>query len=115
MIKWIPIIACLLLCLSVLQVQADSSVNLNPGLWEITSQVEMPGMDMPASTMTQCIREDSLVPQTGSGQGQGQCEVTDVQVQGDTVTWSISCDENAAAFFCSEPEAGFADKITMFF
>jgi hypothetical protein len=39
-----------------------------------------------------CITQDSLVPQTGSGQGQGQCEITDIQVQGDTVTWSITCD-----------------------
>lgn len=90
MIKWILSVGCLLVCLAVSQVQAGSSVNMNPGLWEISSQVKMPGMDMPASTTTQCITKDSLVPQANSGQG--QCEITDVRIQGDTVSWSISCD-----------------------
>jgi hypothetical protein len=64
---------------------------MNPGLWEITSEVEMPGMSMPAATTTQCITKDALVPQGGSGQGQGQCDVKDVQVRGDTVSWTIEC------------------------
>ena len=90
--KWILCVGCLIVCLLAGPIHAGSTPNMNPGLWEITSQVEMPGMDMPASTITQCITQDSLVPQAGSGQGQGQCEITDVQVQGDTVSWSITCD-----------------------
>ena len=78
-----------MLLFSASAVFAGSDVNMNEGLWEITSEVKMPGMTMPPSTHTQCITKDDLVPQKAqSGQG---CQVTDVQYKGDTVSWKIEC------------------------
>lgn len=79
-----------LLLLSAVSVQAGSVSDMNPGLWEITTQMKMPGMEMPANTMTECITKDSAVPP--AGYKQGQCEFSDVEVRGNTVNWSIRCD-----------------------
>ena len=85
--KLFAISAILLLSASI--VFAGSDVNMNEGLWEITSEVKMSGMSMPPSTHTQCITKDDLVPQ--KAQPGQECQVTNIQCQGDTVTWEIEC------------------------
>ena len=89
---WLQRIGCLVLVLMTAPALAASGPDMEPGLWEITSRVKMPGMELPANTMTQCITKESLVPQGGSGPGQNQCEISDVRIEGDTVSWSITCD-----------------------
>lgn len=70
---------------------AGSALNLQEGLWEITSKMEMPGMPMqiPPTTHTQCITHDKMVPQ--GAQEDGKCKITDTSVKGDTVTWTMEC------------------------
>jgi hypothetical protein len=85
--KFFVISAILLFSASI--VFAGSDVNMKEGLWEITSEVKMPGMSMPPSTHTQCITKDDLVPQ--KAQPGQECQVTDVQYKGNTVTWKIEC------------------------
>ncbi|MCJ7819850.1 MAG: DUF3617 domain-containing protein [Bacteroidales bacterium] len=65
--------------------------NMNPGKWEITTQTEMTGMPMslPPVTHTQCITGDELIPQ--SQEANNECQVTDIKVSGDTVSWKIVC------------------------
>jgi len=71
---------------------AGSALNLQDGLWEITSKMEMPGMpmNMPPSTHTQCITTENLVPR-GSQEGE-ECKIVETKVKGDTVTWTMECD-----------------------
>ena len=79
---------------------AGGNINLQEGLWEISStvKVEMPGMpdmpnmDMPATSYTQCITQKDLVPQ--NNQPGQECTVSNVQQKGDTVTWTISCKDS---------------------
>ncbi len=70
----------------------EQTVNLNPGLWEITTVTEMvglPGAGPPPMTFTQCITAESLVPQS---EGESEvCKVSDVAVDGNTVSWKIVC------------------------
>lgn len=70
----------------------EQSVNLNPGLWEITTVTEMvgmPGAGPPPMTFTQCITAENLVPQS---EGETEvCQVSDVAVEGNTVSWKIVC------------------------
>lgn len=70
----------------------EKGVNLNPGLWEITTTTEMegmPGMAPPPMTHTQCITAESLVPQS---EGESDvCQVSDMEVDGNTVSWKILC------------------------
>jgi len=84
-------------CLIVFPVHAGSGLDMNPGLWEITTEVKMSGMTMPKTTNTQCITKDSMVPQAGTAQGQGQCEMKDIRTHGDTVNWSIECSGQGGA------------------
>ncbi len=76
---------------------ACAGVDLEPGLWEITTQMEMPGLPvaMPATTSTQCITEKDMVPQGGQAapsDGQEQCKVVSQSIEGSTVTWETACD-----------------------
>jgi len=69
---------------------ADSGPNMKEGLWEITTEMKMQGMEMPPVKHTQCITKDDLVPQ-GSQQPGQECEITDVKKSGNTVTWTMKC------------------------
>ncbi|MFO7686413.1 MAG: DUF3617 family protein [Desulfobacterales bacterium] len=62
---------------------------MNPGNWEITTTTEMAGMPPQTLTHTQCITNEDLVPM--SGDANQECQVTDVQMNGNTVSWKITC------------------------
>jgi hypothetical protein len=74
---------------------ALAAPDINPGLWEITAEIEMsgvPGMEgmtPPPQTYTQCLTEEDLVPRDEAASQ--DCEITDVEEDGDTVSWRISC------------------------
>ncbi len=70
---------------------ADSVPNMQEGRWEITTEIEMPGMPMkmPPMTHTQCLTKEDLVPQ--SSQSGDECKITNVEVSGDAVTWVMQC------------------------
>ena len=69
---------------------AGSVPNMKAGLWEITVKTEMPGMEMPPMKHTQCLTKKDFVPQGPQQPGQ-ECTVTDVKVDGNTVTWVLEC------------------------
>jgi len=68
-------------------------LDLKPGKYEITAKVEMPGMPggMPPQTTTQCLNEQSPVPDSSAG-AQG-CKITDMKTKGNTVTYTMECDQ----------------------
>jgi hypothetical protein len=72
---------------------------MQPGLWEITSRMEMPGMPkMPPQVYRHCYTKKDLedakrtVPQGGDR----NCEVKDYRLQGSTATWKMECRGEAA-------------------
>lgn len=75
-----------------LPVPVMASPNIQPGRWEITSTMEMPGMafSMPATKHTQCITNQDLVPQ--AQQGNDKCQMLENTIYGDTVTWKVKCE-----------------------
>ena len=68
-------------------------LNLNPGKYEITTKVEMSGMPggTPPQTMTQCLNEQDPVPDSSAG-AQG-CKITDMKTSGNTVTYTMECNQ----------------------
>lgn len=71
--------------------------NIREGKWEITTELEIPGMssDMPQQrfTHTECLKKDDYVPQGSQNKGAGgNCEIKDVRTSGDTVSWTMHCD-----------------------
>lgn len=86
------ILSGLLLGLLSANVAVADGVDMQEGLWEITTKVEMPGMpmQMPSMTTTQCLTPQDLVPQ--NEQPDNACEMTSHQINGNTVTWSVACE-----------------------
>ncbi|MCG7897013.1 MAG: DUF3617 domain-containing protein [Candidatus Thiodiazotropha weberae] len=78
-------------------VAAASEVNMNPGLWQWTAVMDMPGMPMqlPPTSYTTCISQADFVPKD-SELGQN-CETIDLKTEGDTVSWNITCSQNGMA------------------
>jgi len=76
------------------------------GNWEVTVQMDIPGMPagmpgMPPMTMTQCVTpEDAAdpsrsVPRQPAGRGgaanPNDCKVSDYKTEGNKVSWKMSC------------------------
>ena len=72
---------------------AGSGLNMQEGKWEITTQMQMPGMptNMPQmkNTQIQCLTKKDFVPQ--SSQPGQECKITDKKIVGSTVTWTMVC------------------------
>jgi hypothetical protein len=70
-------------------------INMNPGMWTWTSQMEMPGMafQMPATTYTECITRENMVPTNRNPTE--ECEVHDIKMTADNVSWRITCNTPA--------------------
>ena len=70
---------------------AFAEVNMEEGLWQITSTVDMPGMGMPSRTVTNttCMTKEKAVPQ----KAESGCKMQDVKTKGNTVTWTTVCHE----------------------
>ncbi|BBO80596.1 DUF3617 domain-containing protein [Desulfosarcina ovata] len=75
---------------------AGTEIDLQDGMWEITSQVNMQGMTVPPVTFSQCITKENAVPQSSSP-GQEDCTITDMQTVGSTVSWTMQCNTQGGA------------------
>lgn len=72
------------------------------GNWQVTMEMEMPGMPqrMPPMTMMQCVtKEQAADPATAMPQGPGgrgampaDCKVSDYKLDGNKVSWSMKCE-----------------------
>ncbi|HJT17849.1 MAG TPA: DUF3617 family protein [Thermoanaerobaculia bacterium] len=74
-----------------------------PGKWQITTEVDAPGMPMKPepTTRTVCITKDDLeknpeatIPKPmnrRTGQERSDCKISDYKVDANTVTWSLNC------------------------
>lgn len=89
MLRKILVFSIALLALSSFAV-AGSGPDVKEGMWEITSQMKMPGMSMPPMTFSHCITKQDLVPQ--NNQPGAQCKVTNMKTKGNTVSWTTVCD-----------------------
>jgi hypothetical protein len=72
-------------------------LDLNPGRYEITSNVEMQGMPAgmpgatPAQTMSHCLTEQNPLPNSSSGAQ--NCEIKEMQTEGSTITYTMVCEQ----------------------
>ncbi len=69
-----------------------AELNLKEGMWEMTFKNEIKGMpmQMPASTVRQCITKKDAVPQEKPEKNQ-ECKITSSKITGDTITWTMQC------------------------
>ncbi len=66
-------------------------VNMNPGLWEWTAEMNIPNMPkkMPPTINRKCLTKKDLVPATKKP-GQ-ECDIKDLKTSEDSVTWAMTC------------------------
>lgn len=90
-------------------------MDFKPGKYEITSKMEMPGMSMPAQTVTQCLTQEEPIPEKSLG-NQG-CEIVDKQEKGNTLTWTMECTQQGQKVISTGEmtysEDSFAGGMTM--
>lgn len=69
--------------------------NLQDGLWEITSRIEVQGMPMAMQMApvkhTACLTQKDAVPQ--KAEKDQQCKILNNHIDGNTVSWSMECRE----------------------
>ena len=72
-----------------------ASSEMQPGLWEITTRVEMSGMPvpMPPQTIRHCYTKKDIEKGQGTvPQGDNKnCQIKDYKVRGNTASWTLVC------------------------
>jgi len=66
-----------------------------PGMWEITVQMEIPGMQakMPPMSARRCYTAAELAkPEAGVPQSDNKCKVENVNQTSNSTSWRVSCD-----------------------
>ena len=64
------------------------------GQWNVTIDIQMPGMQMPPMKTTRCVTKEEAadplksLPQTHVGD---ECTVSDYKTEGNKVSWSMKC------------------------
>lgn len=68
-----------------------AALDLNPGRYEITAKVQMPGMPGGGGSQTsiQCLTVHNLLP--GISAGARGCKLEEMNTRGDTVTYTMVC------------------------
>ena len=70
-------------------VPAGAAPEVQEGLWEITTEMKMGGMQMPAQKHTQCFTKEDLVPV--DPKAAQNCTIKEKNVKGNVVTWTMEC------------------------
>jgi hypothetical protein len=87
--KHIATLGVLPLLLVCVQTMADS-LPVTPGLWETTVKTVNPFSGTQTVVDTECLKDTEWDPATMVAQEEG-CEVTDSVLDGDTLSFSMSC------------------------
>jgi len=65
---------------------------MEPGLWEVSATVELPGTASPPPTVqTECLSQKDVDADPVPEIDKGACKVTDIVRSGDRVTWKVDC------------------------
>ena len=71
---------------------ARAGGHMQPGLWEVTATVELPGVAPPTPTVqTECLSQQDVDADPVPEIDKGACRVTGIGRSGDKVTWKIDC------------------------
>lgn len=82
---------CFILCLLP---GSAASMEIEEGLWEITTKTEMKGMpfSMPESKHTQCLTKEEFIPKPDTSAG--NCKMIKTKVDGNTGEWVMECHDD---------------------
>jgi hypothetical protein len=91
-----PLLMTLLVVLTVAASPAVAQNSMREGQWEVTMQMEMPGMpmQMPPMKNMQCVTKEQLKDPGNAlpkGPDSKDCKVSDYKNEGNKVTWKMAC------------------------
>lgn len=68
-------------------------IPVEPGLWEMTSTINMPMMPQPrVTTLSECFTESEISMDDMSTDGlEGDCQLQMDQLEGNTMRWTVDC------------------------
>ena len=67
-------------------------VAIEPGKWEMTMSMQMPMFPAPQErTYSECVEETELNPEDFQMEDDQTCVFGDVELEGDTISWSMEC------------------------
>ena len=69
-------------------------LNVQPGFWEITTRIEVPGvrLALPPQTVRRCYTRKDVETLLRPGPQQIQnCEIRDQKIEGNRVSWKMDC------------------------
>lgn len=74
----------------------SSNIDMSDGRWEITTKMEMKNIPfaIPPMTYTTCLTKEGLVPTQEENSGADNCKMTHHKIKGNTVSWTIVCNED---------------------
>ena len=94
MISWKKVFLALIVTAFTL---ANADINVEEGMWEITSKIDMSGLPVKVNIgeqkITQCIDKQKIVPSTDKKINK-YCTISDQKIEGNTVTWKMQCTNN---------------------
>ena len=68
---------------------AGAASDVQDGMWEITTETKMSGMQMPPQKHTQCFTNDDLVPMDPTALQ--SCTIKEKSYKGNTLNWTMEC------------------------
>jgi hypothetical protein len=91
-----PLLMALLVVTTVAVSPALAQTPMRDGQWEVTMQMEMPGMpmQMPAMKSMQCVTKEQLKDPGNAlpkGPDSKDCKVSDYKAEGSKVSWKMAC------------------------
>jgi len=89
--------AAVIVCTTASFAGAGSAPDMKEGKWEISTTVEMEGMPVETEPMkdTQCLTKKNFLPPLGD-MGK-ECKTTATKIEGNTVKWTMKCNEQAGS------------------
>jgi hypothetical protein len=80
-----------------------SAFDMQDGMWEITTKIEMKGMpEMPGAQEfkhTMCMTKDNAVPGGQNARMQDSCKILKQNISGNTVNYAVQCKDNNTDVF----------------
>lgn len=66
---------------------------MQAGMWEVTSEMKMPGMPMPVQKWSHCLSAQDLAAgkQHSMDDGRSKCQMSDMKVSGSGYSYGFSC------------------------
>ncbi|RPI50165.1 MAG: DUF3617 family protein [Acidobacteria bacterium] len=94
---------------------AQTQSPMRAGNWEVTTKMNMAGMDMPPAKHTQCVTQEMLKdPQSSipKGPGGGDCKMSDYTFTSNTATYKMVCTKPQAMTMVGEMKYSGTDSYT---